>query len=98
MLAGVAPAGATSVGPGQAHLIMAGDSAHTLFQPDIAGGGRVGRMVELPQGGLGVTTGGTSYYQTYGTPGGSGVAVPTDNNFSTVIGSGGRSGISAMPD
>ena len=81
----------------QATVLPVADSAHTLFQPNSVGGGHAGRMVQLPQGGMGVTTGGTPYYQTYSMPGGSGVAVP-NGNFSTVMGSGGRAGVVPTPD
>ncbi len=67
------------------------DPAHTLVQPNAPDPGRAGQIVQLPQGGTGVTTGGTSHYQTYGTPGGSGVAVP-NGNTSSVTGAGGRAG------
>jgi hypothetical protein len=97
MLTGAAQAGTTTYATGPAHLLLTADDAHTLFQPNISGGGGAGRIVQLPQGGMGVTTGGTPYYQTYGTPGGGGVAVP-NGNFSTVIGSGGRIGTAATPD
>jgi hypothetical protein len=69
------------------------DSAHTLFRPNAPDPGRSGQVEQLPQGGLGVTTGGTAHYQTLSTPnGGSSVAVPNGNGTSNVIGSGGRSG------
>jgi hypothetical protein len=95
MLPGVAQAGTVLSDQGQASVISVADSAHTLFQP--SPGGSAGRIVGLPQGGFGVTTGGTSYYQTFGTPGGSGVVVPNGNFSSTVIGSGGRSGTAVTP-
>jgi len=81
---------------GQADLLPVADSAHTLFQPNAPAAGQAGQPVQLPQGGTGVTTGGTPYYQTYGTPGGSGVAVP-NGNTSTVTGSGGRDGVVTTP-
>jgi hypothetical protein len=68
------------------------DSAHTLVTPNAPDPGRSGQVVQLPQGGVGVTSGGTAGYQTLGTPGGSGVAVPNGGGTSSVIGSGGRSG------
>ena len=91
MLSGVAVASTASAEPVGLPVIMAADSAHTLLQPSPGGLG-AGQIVALPQGGLGVTTGGTSYYQTYAAPGGSGVVVPNGGFSSTVIGSGGRSG------
>jgi hypothetical protein len=97
MLPGVAQAGIVSSGPGQVPFIRVADSAHTFFHSDMGGGGRAGEVVQLPQGGLGVTTGGSSFYQTYGAPGGGGVVVP-NGNYSSVIGSGGRTGISMTPD
>ena len=49
--------------------------------------------VQLPQGGLGVTSGGTAGYQALMTPGGgSAVMVPNGSGTSDVIGSGGRAG------
>jgi hypothetical protein len=74
-----------------AHLLsVQSDSAHTLFTPNAPDSGRAGQIFQLPNGGLGVTTGGTSHYQTFGVPGGSGVAVPNGNNTFDVVGSGGR--------
>ena len=70
----------------------ASDSAHTLFTPNAPDSGRAGQIFRLPLGGFGVTTGGTSHYQTFGVPGGSGVAVPNGNNTFDVIGSGGHRG------
>ena len=81
---------------GPAGLLPVADSAHTLFQPNAPAAGQAGRPVQLPQGGTGVTTGGTPYYQTYGAPGGGGVAVP-NGNMSTVTGSGGRTGVATTP-
>jgi hypothetical protein len=97
LLPGVAQAGIAASDPGRLPIVMAADSAHTLFQPSPGVGGRAGRIFDLPQGGVGVTTGGTSYYQTFSTPGGGGVAVP-DGNYSTVIGSGGHAGTAMTPD
>jgi hypothetical protein len=68
------------------------NSAHTLATPNAPDPGRSGQVVQLPQGGLGVTSGGTTGYQTLGTPGGSGVMVPNGGGTSSVIGSGSRSG------
>jgi hypothetical protein len=83
--------------PGGAQIdLVRTDSAHTLFTPNAPDPGRAGQIYHLPQGGIGVTTGGTSHYQTLGTPGGSGIAVPNGNNMSSVIGSGGR--IGTTPD
>jgi hypothetical protein len=77
-------------------LLVGADSAHTLFTPNAPDAGRVGQVYQLPQGGFGITTGGTSYYQTLGTPGGSGVAVP-NGNTAGFIGSGGRIGVAHIP-
>jgi hypothetical protein len=90
-----APAGSAVPGVAPARLVRA-DSAHTLFTPNAPDAGRAGQLYRLPQGGLGVTTGGTSYYQTLGMPGGSGVAVPNGNNSFSEIGSGGRVGTGTM--
>jgi hypothetical protein len=73
---------------GQLHSVRL-DSAHTLFTPNAPDSGRAGQIFQLPLGGFGITTGGTSHYQTFGMPGGSGVAVPNGNNTFDVIGSGG---------
>jgi len=73
------------------------DSAHTLFVPNAPDPGRSGQIVQLPQGGMGVTTGGTANYQTLGTPGGSAVMVPNGGGSADVIGSGGGSGIVHSP-
>jgi hypothetical protein len=54
------------------------------------------QVYQLPQGGFGVTTGGTSHYQTVGMPGG-GVAVP-NGNTANFFGSGGRVGIARTPN
>jgi opacity protein-like surface antigen len=68
------------------------DSAHTVLPPATPDPGRAGRVVQLPGGGQGVTTGGTANYQTLGTPGGgSAVMVPNGAGSASVIGSG-RSG------
>jgi hypothetical protein len=67
------------------------DSAHTRFTPNAPDAGRSGQVVQLPQGGIGVTTGGTSRYQTLATPGGgSAVAVPNNNGQLNVIQTPGR--------
>jgi hypothetical protein len=68
------------------------DSAHTLFTPDAPDPGRVGQVYQLPQGGFGVSTGGTAQYQTLGTPGGSAISVPGENGRSNVFVTGGRVG------
>ncbi len=84
--------------PGQGPvLLVQADSAHTLFTPNAPDPGRSGQVYQLPQGGLGVTTGGTAHYQTLGTPNGSAVAVPGGNNASSIIGSGGHSGTAPLP-
>ena len=81
----------------QSVTLARADSAHTLFTPNAADSGRVGQVYQLPQGGFGVSTGGTSHYQTYVTPGGGGVAVPSGNNTFNAIGSGGRTGVARTP-
>ena len=78
-------------------LLVRADSAHTLFTPNAPDAGRSGQVYQLPQGGFGVTTGGTSHYQTLGMPGGSGIAFPNGNTAS-FIGSGGRVGIAQTPN
>jgi hypothetical protein len=85
--------GSSLADPGQIHLVK--DSAHTLFTPNAPDPGRAGQVYELPQGGLGVSTGGTSHYQTVLTPNGSGVAFPNGNNTFDMMGSGGRAGVGA---
>jgi hypothetical protein len=91
--------GPMQAGPsaGSDQLLLVADSAHTLFTPNAPDPGRAGQIYELPQGGFGVTTGGTSHYQTLGTPGGSGITVPNGNTAS-FIGSGGRIGIVQTPN
>lgn len=89
------PAGSHLLDPGQVLLVKA-DSAHTLFTPNAPDAGRPGQVYQLPGGGLGVTTGGTSHYQTIITPGGSGIAFPNGNNTFDELGAGGRAGV-AMP-
>ena len=86
---------APSVGSDQ--LLLVADSAHTLFTPNAPDPGRAGQVYQLPQGGFGVTTGGTSHYQTLGMPGGSGVVVPNGDTAS-VFGSRGRVGTGQIPD
>jgi hypothetical protein len=74
------------------------DSAHTLVAPSAPSGARVGQPMQLPQGGTGITTGGTANYQTLTTPGGAGaVAVPNGTGTSSVTGPGGRSGTAPTP-
>jgi hypothetical protein len=85
-------------GSDQIQLVRA-DSAHTLFTPNAADPGRSGQIYQLPQGGIGVTTGGTSHYQTLVMPGGgSGVAVPNGGNSYSFMGSGGRAGTGNIPN
>jgi hypothetical protein len=86
---------APSVGSDQ--LLLVADSAHTLFTPNAPDPGRAGQVYQLPQGGLGVTTGGTSHYQTLGMPGGSGVVVP-NGDTAGFFGSRGRVGTGQIPD
>jgi hypothetical protein len=73
------------------------DSAHTLVTPNAPDPGRAGQVVQLPQGGAGVTTGGTANYQTLGMPGGNAVMVPNSGGTSGVMGSGGRIGTVNTP-
>jgi hypothetical protein len=94
-LSGSASAAPAQVGNGEITLVRA-DDAHTLFTPNTMDSGRSGQIYQLPQGGVGVTTGGTPYYQTYATPGGGGIAVPNGNNTFNVIGSSGRAGIARV--
>jgi hypothetical protein len=91
--------GPMQAGPsaGSDQPLLVADSAHTLFTPNAPDPGRAGQVYELPKGGFGVTTGGTSHYQTLGTPGGSGIPVPNGNTAS-FIGSGGRIGIAQTPN
>jgi hypothetical protein len=96
-LSGPVQTGSYLSGGGQITFVRA-DSAHTLFAPNAVDSGRSGQIYELPQGGLGVTTGGTPYYQTFAMPGGSGVAVPSGANTFSVIGSTGRAGTARIPD
>ena len=100
MFSGSIQAGFGQIYAGRIRLVQASaplDSAHTLFQPNAPDPGRVGQTVPLPQGGFGVTTGGTAGYQTLGTPNGSALVVPNGNNTSSVIGPGGRVGIVSTP-
>jgi hypothetical protein len=74
------------------------NSAHTLLTPNAPNPARAGQTVQLPQGGTGVVTGGTSGYQTLITPGGgSALAIPNGGGTSTVTGPGGRSGTVTTP-
>src|ERR1700749_3830953 len=73
------------------------DSAHTLFTPNAVSSGRIGQVYQLPGGGYGVSTGGTSHYQTFATPGGNGIAVPSGSNTYNFIGTGGRAGMAQTP-
>jgi hypothetical protein len=91
------PMQATPSGGSDPLILVRGDSAHTLITPAAPYAGRSGQVYQLPQGGLGVSTGGTSYYQTLGTPGGGGVAVPNGNNTASYFGSSGRIGTFANP-
>jgi hypothetical protein len=65
-----------------------------LFTPNAPDPGRAGQVYQ--QGGIGVTTGGTSHHQTLGMPGGGG-AVPNGNTAS-FFGSGGWVGIARTPN
>ncbi len=96
-LSGPLPVGSAPPGSFPITLVRA-DSAHTLFTPNAVDSGRSGQVYRLPDGGLGVTTGGTPYYQTFATPGGSGVAVPSGNDSFNVIGSAGRAGAARVPE
>jgi hypothetical protein len=82
---------------GPARLVQV-DSAHTLFTPNAPDRSRAGQVFQLPQGGFGVSTGGTPYYQTLGTPNGSQVAIPSGNNTFSVLGAGGRAGTAHLRD
>jgi hypothetical protein len=93
-LAGPVPSGYGLAAVG--HIELVRDSAHTLFVPNAPDPGRPGQLRQLPQGGFGVTTGGTSHYQTLGMPDGGGIAVPNGNGTSAMMGSGGR--IGTIPD
>jgi hypothetical protein len=96
-LSGPVQAGSAPSQGGQITLVRT-DSAHTVFTPNPVESGRAGQLYMLPQGGFGVSTGGTSHYQTFVTPGGSGVAVPNGGNTYSVIGSTGRAGTARIPD
>jgi hypothetical protein len=96
MISGPLLAGSNLPGSGEARLVRV-DSAHSLFTPNAPDAGRAGQIYQLPGGGFGVTTGGTSHYQTLASPGGSSVAIPNGNNTFDVIGSAGRSGIGNLP-
>jgi hypothetical protein len=91
--------GPVQAGPstGSGQLLLVADSAHTLLTPNAPDAGRSGQIYQLPQGGFGITTGGTSHYQTLGMPGGTGIAVPNGNNTASFFGSGGRVGIAQTP-
>jgi hypothetical protein len=99
MFSGSAQAGSNQPDYGQIRLAQAPptDSAHTLFTPNAPDPGRAGQTYQLPQGGIGTSTGGTAKYQTLETPGGSAVAVPNGGGTSNVIGSGGRAGTVTTP-
>jgi hypothetical protein len=73
------------------------DSAHTLFTPNAPDPGRAGVVVQLPQGGTGVTTGGTSHYQTLATPNGSATMVPNGSGTPALYGSGSGTGTVNKP-
>jgi hypothetical protein len=77
--------------------ITPGSSAGTLVTPYAADPSRAGQTVQLPQGGQGVTTGGTPFYQSVITPGGGAIMVPNGGATSTVIGPGVRSGTVVTP-
>src|ERR1700688_1867766 len=79
--------------PRSGQILLVKDSAHTLFTPNAPDPGRVGQLYQLPQGGLGVSTGGTSHYQTLVSPGGSAIAVPNGNNTFDMIGTAGHAGV-----
>ena len=94
VLLSIAPIAANAAQPGEVVLAQA-DSTHTLIAPP-SNQGRVGQSVTLPQGGTGITAGGTSNYQTLTTPGGgSGVAVANGAGSSTVTGI--RGGAARVP-
>src|ERR1700688_2471059 len=56
--------GPMQAGPavGSDQRLLVADSAHTLFTPNAPDPGRAGQVYQLPQGGFGVTTRGTSHY------------------------------------
>jgi hypothetical protein len=92
------PTYATQRGQIQLAQMTPQDSAHTLVTPNAPNPARASQTVQLPQGGTGVITGGTSGYQTLTTPGGgSALAVPNGGGTSTVTGTGGRSGTVTTP-
>jgi hypothetical protein len=71
-------------------LRIAPPTARTSPQPAAPSGGQAGQVVQAPSG-TGVTTGGTSGYQTMTQPGGGqSIIVPNGNGTSTVIHSDGR--------
>lgn len=66
--------------------ITPGSSAGTLVAPPANDPGRAGQMMMLPQGGQGVTFGGTPYSQMIGTPtGGATIMTPSGGGASTII-------------
>jgi hypothetical protein len=65
-------------------------SAHTLFTPNEPYPGRAGVVVQLPQGGTGVSTGGASHCQTLATPNGNATMVPNGSGTAAVFWSGSR--------
>jgi hypothetical protein len=100
MVSGPTQAGSDSPDSSPIRLAQATptDSAHTLVTPNASNPGQAGQTVQLPGGGAGVTTGGTSNYQTVGTPGGgSAVMVPSGGGTSAVMGSGGQTGTTSTP-
>ncbi|WP_428486875.1 hypothetical protein [Rhodopila sp.] len=100
MLYGSAHAGFDQSASGRIVLAQATstDNAHTPVTPNAPSPSRPGQLQQLSQGGYGVTTGGTSHYQTLQTPGGGGaLAVPNGAGSSNVIGSQGRAGTVTSP-
>ena len=96
---GPVPGVSTALAPNAIQLIQTTpvDDAHTPLTLSTPDPGRAGQVYQLPQGGVGVTTGGTSHYQTLTTPGGSGIAVPNGNGTSSLTGPGGRGGTATTP-
>lgn len=68
-----------------------------LAPPAPSGAAAPGEVVHTPSGGIGVTTGGTSSYQTFATPGGSGTLTPGAGGTSTAAGPGTQAGTVATP-
>ncbi len=72
-------------------------SAGTLVTPQAPDPGRSGQMILLPQGGQGVTFGGTPNSQMIGTPSGAAIMVHNGNGTSSVIAPGKPGGAVVTP-